>query len=360
MDQRGPSSNFPPGEMSTEEFGSLSLGRAYIDTVRESIAALAGDELISALERLDRTYDQFPELELDRPRRELLKGLQSTAENLPDRAAIPILMYCVAAGQSCSSALGSLVEKVIKSDSQQQLPAVLRLLCRRRTFCWRAIEPVVGLLRRQGRAETALQLIAEVLGCIQFAKQADVSEFGEILKQLLEDPRQPGIDSAVLALAAGSARSQLSRSSLGRGGQASRDALLATAERLRSALSLARLSPHADLAWPSGRLSFHEFLLQWPCEVELPVELNDAEFIEAAYQTILLREPDVAEKNQYLRLLQDGDASKSWVIEDLLASKEFHSLERRVRVIYRGQVITEPGGSQAETPTVTWPWSAGR
>src|SRR5262249_23750579 len=156
-----------------------------IDTVRQSIGALVGGELISALERSDRAYDQFPELELDRPRHELLGGLQSTAENLPERTAIPILMYCVAAGQPCSSALRPLVEKVIKSDFQQMLPAVLRLLCRGRTFCWSAIEPVIGLLSQQGRTETARELITEVLGCIQFAKQAEVCEFGEMLKQWL-------------------------------------------------------------------------------------------------------------------------------------------------------------------------------
>ena len=356
MDQRGPTSNFPTGAMSTEEFGSLSLGRAYIDTVRDSIGALVGGELINALARLDRVYEQFPELELDRPRRELLEGLQSTAEKLPDRTAIPILMYCVAAGQSCSSALGSLVDKVVRSDFWQLLPVILRLLCHRRAVCWSAIEPVVGLLRQQGRTETVLQLISEVLGCIQFAKAADVSEFGVVLKQLLEDPYQPGIDSAVLARVAGSAQSRLSRLSLGRGGLVSREALLAMAERLGPTLSPARLGAHRDLAWSSALISFDEFLQQWPCQIELPAELNDAEFIEEAYRAILLRGPDIAERDQYLRLLQDGVASKYWIIEDLLASEELRSLERRMRVICGGKVITAPKSSEEEeTPTVTWP-----
>jgi hypothetical protein len=356
MDQKGPSSNHRPGEMPTDTFDSLSLCRTYIDTFRQSIGALVGCDLISALERLDRAYDQFPELELDRPRRELLEDLRSTAENLPERAAIPILMYCVAAGQPCSSALGSLVEKVIKSDFQQLLPPILRLLCRRRTFCWSAIGPVIGLLSQQGRTETARQLIAEVLACIQFAKQADVCEFGEILKQLLADPHQSGIDSAMLARAAGSARSRLSRSSFDRGGLAAREALLATAERLGPTLSPARLDPHRDLAWSSGRISFNEFLLQWPCQIELPTELNDAEFIEEAYRAILLRRPEITERDQYLRLLQDGAASKYWIIEDVLASEEFRSLERKVRVISGGKVVTGPGSpEEEETPTVTWP-----
>ena len=358
MDQRGPSSNYPPGEMSTDKFGSLSLGRAYIDTVRQSIGALVGGELISALEGLDRAYDRFPELELDRPRRELLESLQSTAENLPDRAAVPVLRYCVAAGQACSSALGPLVEKVVKSDFQQLLPAVLRLLCRRRSSCWSAIEPVVGLLLQQGRAETVVRLISEVLGCVQFAKEADVSEFGDVLKQLLGDRHEPGIDSAGLARAAGSARARLRRSSLGRNRPTSREALLAMAERLRPTPSSTPLSPQPDLGWPGSRMSFDEFLLQWPCQIELSGELNDAEFIDEAYRAILLRRPEIAERDQYLRLLQDGVASKYWIVEDLLSSEEFRSLDRNVRIMFGGQLIAGPCGLQEETPAVTWPWSA--
>jgi hypothetical protein len=108
-------------------------------------------------------------------------------------------------------------------------------------------------------------------------------------------------------------------------------------------------------------MSFDEFLLQWPCEVELPVELDDTAFIEEAYRAILLRGPDIGERSQYLRLLQHRVASKSWIIEDLLASKELRSLERRVRVICGGRVIAEPGSSEEEeeTPVVTWPWRSG-
>jgi hypothetical protein len=80
-------------------------------------------------------------------------------------------------------------------------------------------------------------------------------------------------------------------------------------------------------------------------------------FIEEAYRAILLRGPDIGERNQYLRLLQDGIASESWIIEDLLASEELRSLGRRLRVICGNQVITDPGSSGEEkTPAVTWTW----
>jgi hypothetical protein len=341
--------------MPTEEFSSLSLGRAYIDTIQESIGSLGGGELIDALERVDRAYDEFPELELDRPRGELLERLRFAAENMPDRTAIPLLMYCVSAGPCCSSSLASLVEKIIKADYWSSLSAVLRSLCRRE-FCWRAIEPVINVLQQQGRTETVLQLISEVLGRIEFTKEESASEFGDVLKRLLSDQHRPRIDSAMLAQTVRSARRRLSRPSLGRKRPASREVLLAMAERLRRIPRPARLSPYPDLGWPSSRMSFDEFLLQWPCEVKLPVELEDTAFIEEAYRAILLREPDIVETNQYLRLLYDGVASKRWIIEDLLGSEELRSLERQVRVICGGQVITEPGRSgQEETPAVTWP-----
>jgi Domain of unknown function (DUF4214) len=344
--------------MPTHKLASLSLSRAYIETIRGKFGALGGAELIDALERLDRAYDEFPELELDRPRRAVLEGLQFTAEHLPDRAAIPLLMYCVAAADpSCPSALASLVEKTIEAGFEQSLPAVLRSLCRCREFFWPEIELVANVLRKRGRPEALLQLISEVLSCTKFTKAKDVSEFGDVLTRLLSGPHRPEINNAMLAGAVRSARHRLSPLSVDRGGPASREAPLARAERLRATLSPPRFSPHPNLGWPSGRLSFQEFLLQWPCEVKIPVELNDHEFIETVYRTILLREPDIAEKTQYLRLLKDSAASKSWIIEYLVTSKEFRSLERRLRVICDGRVITEPGGGEEnEMPAVTWPW----
>ena len=357
MDQRARISNLPPTELSTDNFGSLSLGRAYIDTIQQSVSSLDGGDLIDALERLDLAYDEFPELELDRPRREVLAGLQSTAETLPDRAGIPLLMYCVAAGPSCSSALTSMVEKFIKSDFYPLLPVILRSLSHRGTFSWYAIEPLLKVLRQLGETETVLQLISKVLSCLEFIEEKNASDCGDVLKLLLSDQHAPGINSAMLARAVQSARHRLSRPALGRRGPASREAVLATAERLKPILSAARPGPHPDLGWPSGRMSFDEFLLQWPCEVELPVELDDAEFIEEAYRAILLRGPDIAESDQYLGLLRTGRVSKSWIIEDLLASTELRSLERRVRVICGGRVITEPGSSgEEEVPAATWPW----
>jgi hypothetical protein len=55
-------------------------------------------------------------------------------------------------------------------------------------------------------------------------------------------------------------------------------------------------------------------------------------------------------------LLRNGTLSRLRIIEGLLACEELHSLERRVRVIWGEQVITQPGKSaDKEIPAVTWP-----
>ncbi len=356
MDQQAQTSDSPVNGTPSQELASLPLARAYIQDLRKSIGSFRARELIDALERLDAAYREFPELELDHPRRELLEGVRSAAANLPDRAAIPLLIYCVALDPSCSRSVASLLEKIAGSDSRSSVSPVLGLLCRSRQLRWSGIRPIVNALRQQGRADAVLQLVSAVLDCIKFAKQDDVSELGDILKFLLGDGHRLELDRCALADAARSARHRLrrlpSRSEQPFGGLP-----LAMAERLRGAAPSSRWSnSNPDGAWPSGRLSFDEFLLQWPCEIELPVDLDDATFIEEAYRAILLRGPNGAEKDQYLRLPQNGLVSKPWIIEDLLGSEELRSLERRLRVIWEGHVITEPGSSgEEDMPAVTWP-----
>src|SRR6516162_1342744 len=126
MDPRTRSFGSPLRQIPTATFGSLSLGQAYIDRVGQNIGSLSGGELIDALERLDRAYDEFPELELDRPRGALLKDLRSAAENMRDRSAVRLLIYCVAASPPCLSLLASLVEKITDSD---YWPLLLAVLC---------------------------------------------------------------------------------------------------------------------------------------------------------------------------------------------------------------------------------------
>jgi Domain of unknown function (DUF4214) len=352
MDQKVENLDFLPGRRLPAEFRSLSVARAYIDTVQKSLGSLDGDSLVDALAHLNRAYEEFPELEFDRPGSDLLEQLRSATENMPDRAAIPVLMYCVAASSSCPTALRSLVQKIVKSANQSSLSALLCSLgCRE--FDWHVFELVVSEFRDS--RQDAIRLISEVAGCIKFASEENLSAFGDMLKPLLIDQHQPEIDSALLAQTVRSARRRLAPGSA-QNEPESRAKLLAMAERLRPNSRPARLNPNLHLRWPSGRMSFDEFLLQWPCEIELSVELDGAAFIDDTYQAIMLRKPESAERDQFLSLLERGVLSRSGVIEELLASHELRSLGRRVRVILGSEVITEPGSSLAEhMPATTWP-----
>jgi hypothetical protein len=346
----------PVKQTAADEFASLPLARAYIDTIREAIGSLSSPELVEALQRLHRAYDEFPELELDRPRREFSFGLRSAAKHAPDCVLIPLLTHIVAFDPSSLSLVTLLLEKILESQNWQSLLPILRSLNPSSELNWPAIETVVGVLQKRGQEGIILQVVAELLERLNLAEEDDAADFGDVLVGLLSDEPARGIDSSALARAARSARRRANLPPHGRNRQESRDALLAMAQRLRIAPTPLRFDPSPDLGWPSGRMSFDEFLLQWPCEVELSAARNDKALIEEAFRAILLREPDAAELNQCLRLLESHAVSMRWIIEDLLGSEELRSLERRVRVIWRGQVITEPGWSEAEEmPAVTWP-----
>lgn len=303
-----------------DELASLSLARAYIDAVRERAGSLGARELIDTLDRVDRAYREFPELALERPRSSL-------------------------------APLVTLLLDLIVRGPLSEVPSLVRRLGE---FRWDALEPVVGALRRQGRADTILEIIAAVLDRVVVTDEASAAGLGELLKDLLADERPLEIDSGGLAGLLHSARCRLKSPAPGRQQAEAKEALLTLAERLRAPPPPPK--PRSDRAWPSGRLSFDEFLLQWPCEIELPADLDDEAFVDEAYKAILLREPAIAERGQYLKLLRDGAVSREWIIEDLLASRELHSLERRLRVVYGGRVITEPGTSgKDDMPAVTWP-----
>jgi hypothetical protein len=319
---------------STGELASLSLARAYIDGVREGAGSLGARELIDALDRVDRAYQEFPELALERPRSSLASLVMSLLDLLVREPLSP-------PGQRAELSPAAEVSSLVRWFRE----------CR-----WNALEPVFSVLRRQGRADMILEITSAVLDRVAFIDEESTAGFGALLKGLLADEHPLEMDNDALVRLLRSARSRLKSPAPGRQQPGATEALLNLAARLRAPPPPAPPQPHPDRAWPSGRLSFDEFLLQWPCEIELPADLDEDAFIGEAYRTILLRAPAIAERGQYLKLLREGAVSREWIIEDLLASRELHSLERRLRVVYGGRVITEPGSSgQDDMPVVTWP-----
>jgi hypothetical protein len=322
---------------SADEFGSLSQARAYIDAVRERMGSLDAHGLTEALDRIEGAYREFPELALEQPRSSFSYIVTSFLD------------------QTLREPLSAL-----QRGERPEVPPAMELsslLGQFRELCWDDIEPILSGLGRQGRGDIILQIISAVLDRVTFSNAESAAGLGNLLTRLMAGQQPPEIDGGKLAELVRSARCRLNYPSTGRHQRGATERLLALAERLRVAAPSALAWPHSGAScWPSGRLSFDEFLLQWPCEVELPADLDDAMLIDEAYQAILLRGPAIAEKEQYLRLLRDGAVSREWIIEDLVASEELHSLERRLRVAFGGRVITEPGSPEREDmAVVTWP-----
>jgi hypothetical protein len=356
MTDRPATVHSPVKQTRASRFTSLAVAVAYVDSVREKGASFDAHALLGAIEHLDRAYREFPELALDRPRRELSEILRSATKSLPDDLSIPLLIDLAAFDPGSRASVILLFEKIVASDNWRWLLLVLRSLDPSITFYWDEFEPVLAILPPRRTDDFNLSVFIELLKRIDFSDEKAAPDFGSVLCEWLSDEHPAGIDSDALAEAVQSARRPPIQPALDGNKPGSRDGLLAIAQRLRVAPPPQRSNPHPDLFWPSGRMSFDEFLLQWPCEVELPAGLDDQEFIEQAYQAILLRGPEVAETRQYLMQLQSGAVSKRWIIEDLLGSAEFRSFERRLRVTCEGDVIAEPGRPDArEMPAVTWP-----
>ena len=318
---------------STDELASLSLARAYIDAAREGVGSLGARELIDTLDRVDRAYQEFPELAVEGPRSSVASLVMLLLDQLVREPLCP-------PGQRAELSPTAEVSSLVR---------------RFRELRWDAIEPVVGVLRQQGRTDTILEIISAVLDHPTFFDKESAAGLGELLADLLADEHPLKIGRDGLTEFVHSARRRLKQLSRSRHQAGSREALLAMAERLWASPPPPP-RPHPGRAWPSGRLSFDEFLLQWPCEIEFPADFDDEAFVDEAYRAILLRGSAIAERDQYLKLLRDGAVSREWIIEDLLASQELHSLERHLRVVYGGQVITEPGTSgQDDMPVVNWP-----
>src|SRR5438128_43420 len=93
MDQRAKIDRSPAEPISAKECTALSVARTYIATLQDRIRLFNRQQLVDALTRLDRAYREFPELELEHPRRELFQRLQSVAPSLPDQLANPLLQF---------------------------------------------------------------------------------------------------------------------------------------------------------------------------------------------------------------------------------------------------------------------------
>ena len=70
------------------------------------------------------------------------------------------------------------------------------------------------------------------------------------------------------------------------------------------------------------------------CDASAFLKLENPKFVETVCRALLLREPDTGEQERHLTALENGTLSKRQIIEQLLGSAEFRSLQRPLRVIW--------------------------
>ena len=325
--------------MGAAGLASLSHALDYFDAIAGQIGSLGENELIEVVARLSQGYREFPELEILRPRDDLLARLQSAAITAPEGTVGPWLVRL--AELEAGPGLSLLAETIGKSGD---LPVILQYLDWRSS--WRSADArwldFLDILQKQGKANLVLEILSE------YTHRGDVRdavELGNIPARLLSEPVAGDIDHRALAETVQSARRRLGGALPKCDGGATTDAALALAERLRPAVCPRMPARSSEPGWQSGDLAFDEFVLQWPCEVELPDTAADEVFVDDAYQAILLRAPDAGEREQWLRLLERRAVSRVWLIEDLLASEELRLLQRRVQVYlaraYRRRALEE-------------------
>src|SRR5579862_3205382 len=106
-------SRSPANPTTACRFTSLSVAVAYIDAVREKGGAFAAHALLGAVEHLNRAYQEFPELELDRPRRDLSEVLRSAVKNLPDDLIVPVLIELVEFDPNSRDSMKLLFDRIV-------------------------------------------------------------------------------------------------------------------------------------------------------------------------------------------------------------------------------------------------------
>jgi len=267
--------------MADREFATAEEARTYLDGIVAGEDSLRAAALIEAVERIAEAYREFPELALERSRREVANVLAVMAKRLPDNSEILARLDAVD-----GAALPGLRHDNIE----------------------RVLSPGSSIADRQA-LEAVVQSAARRLRATAYPRSQDRS-----------------------------------------------DELLGLANRLGAAPPSYRFVEQPLAARPFGTLSFDEFLLQWPCEIELPADLPDRDFVAYAYRAILLRPPGESETAECCRLLHTGTVSREWIIEHLLCSEELRALERVLRVKLGDTILVDPElPARHDMPALTWP-----
>ncbi len=311
---------------------------AYAELI-EKLRRSGTVEVIRTLQKLECIYRAFPEFESDYAKEQILERLHSAFKTASDHEVFSLLNYVIS----------------LKSPNKVFFDCANDFLARNNTLTWIPLSFYTDLelcnsvidrisclfLNHSINKHKLVSTLSEMIELADLDKEVIANRFRDILSFLLRADQSSESSRFVSLEVALSLKRRLGLRRP-RKTQEVPQRLLDMALRLRGAPPLPQPKAHLDRAWPSGPMSFDEFLLQWPCEIELPTDGSDERFICETYQALLLREASRSEIEQYCKLLSDDDGRRHSIIEDIMISEEFLSLQWRVRINQGAYVIADP------------------
>jgi hypothetical protein len=261
-----------PSRIWPEESNCVAAAGEWLLAAPRRLAGLAGKQLIDAVARIEEAYDQFPELEIDIPRRALVDELRGLWDGAGDGPALPLLMACAALDPVPEAELvAAVLEGMVRAGRGEASARAIAILARRRAIAGDEIAPAVAELCRQGQLPAALALSAQASG--DGDPEAVAVALGTGLQRLLFAGDDAAMDPSRLARTILSAQHRVQRSTRphardGPGPRSPTPQLLELAGRVAAKLPRQPVSPPPIAAttapWRTGRLGFAEFAAQWP------------------------------------------------------------------------------------------------
>jgi hypothetical protein len=262
--QEGPAPRRSPA--SGNEFTSLSSAKAYLDQLVERVRSRDWSDAAEAIGEVETAYSRFPELEADCPRRELAHNCRVAAGKANEPVGSVLLIIAATLLPSDPALVALLLERLARSGNGKVLFAVVRLICRQRGLSWDELKGAVAGLRAWNATTDIGEILAETLSLLPPLSAAAEDELGEILASIWAGGAAHDADQAALTRAVCDLRRRLKHVGHPPGNEPYPGDLIALAERVAAAISVPRYDNRPHVAWPSGRLTLSQFLVQWPFE----------------------------------------------------------------------------------------------
>lgn len=252
-------------------FASPEAAQAWLVRVPQELADWTPDRFPLLFCRIEEAYDRFPEIELARPRRAVLRSLRHAAAALPQGDALRLLLLCAAADPFDPAALATLFESAARHEGGGALPEIVRLFRGCPAAGWEELAPAWSALV-ESAAEDRVKVAAAIEIIEADLPREALEEIWRVIRPGLSHANAGTEDAAPRLRGLAGARRHLAAAAMELDDRRPDPELLAIASRLRGRLAPPISGvPETPSAWPTGDLSLPAFLAQWPdLALEIP------------------------------------------------------------------------------------------